>query len=119
MNEELKEFFTKAEFAQNFYAQLDLMKWSYFACYASCNENAPMLIRQQAQRLSFSLNCPPPIAVNVAESIAMFENRMQPLAMRPQDWLARIVRNNGNAEAATRLLRSVICRSISTSSPML
>ena len=51
VNEELKEFFTKAEFAQNFYAQLDLMKWSYFACYASCNENAPMLIRQQAQRL--------------------------------------------------------------------
>lgn len=103
VNEELKEFFTKAEFAQNFYAQLDLMKWSYFACYASCNENAPMLIRQQAQRLSFSLNCPPPIAVNVAESIAMFENRLQPLAMRPQDWLARIVRNNGNAEAADRI----------------
>lgn len=103
VNEELKEFFEKAEFAQNFYAQLDLMKWSYYACYASCNENAPMLTRQQAQRLSQSLNCPPPIAMNVAESIAMYENRLQPLAMRPQDWLARIVRNNGNAEAADKI----------------
>lgn len=103
VNEELKEFFEKAEFAENFYAQLDLMKWSFYACYASCNENAPMLIRQQAQRLSQSLNCPPPIAMNVAESIAMFESRLQPLAMRPQDWLARIVRNNGNAEAADKI----------------
>ena len=39
----------------------------------------------------------------MAESIAMFENRLQPLAMRPQDWLARIVRNNGNAEAADKI----------------
>lgn len=103
INQELKEFFTKATFAENFYAQLDVMKWSYFACYASCNENAPLLIRKQAQNLSFSLNCPPPIAVNVSESIAMYENRLQPLAMRPQDWLARIVRNNGNVEAAEKI----------------
>lgn len=103
VNEELKDFFAKAEFADNYYAQRDVMKWTFFSCYASCNENSPLLVRQQAAHLSQSLNCPPPVAMNVAESIAMYESRLQPLAMRPQDWLARIVRGNGNAEAADRI----------------
>lgn len=103
VNEELKEFFTKAKFADNYYIQRDVMKWAYFSCYASCNENAPLLINQQAQALHNQFHCPPPTAMNLAESVAVYEGRLQPLAMRPQDWLARIVRANGNTEAAQKI----------------
>lgn len=103
VNDTLKEFFTKAEFAANYYAQRDILKWAEFSCYASCNEHAPQLVTQQAQSLSRTLNCPPPVALNVAESVSVYENRLQPLAMRPQDWVAAIVRSNGNEEAAKKI----------------
>lgn len=103
VNSELKDFFTHADFASNYYAQRDVLKWSYFSCYASCNENAPMLVMQQAQNLSRTLQCPPPTAVNISECVNVYEGRLQPLAMRAQDWLARILRNNGNNAAADKI----------------
>lgn len=103
VNEELKAFFAAPEWTENFVAQRNLMKWFFFTNYLTCNEHAADICTQQGLAFSRNMHCPTDMALMIAECVAVYETKLQPLALKPQEWLGSILEYNGFKEAAQRV----------------
>lgn len=100
VNDELKAFFAAPQWTDNFVAQRNLMKWFFFSNYLTCNEHAMDICMQQGMAFSRNMHCPTDMAMAISECVAVYETKLQPLALRPQDWLASILEYNGFKEEA-------------------
>ena len=103
VNEELKRFFTSPEWARNFFHQRDILKWFFFSNYLTCNENATDIAMQQGLAFSRNMKCPTDLAFRISECVAVYENKLQPLAMRAQEWMQLILDYNGRPEEARKI----------------
>ena len=103
VNEELKEYFAHPAFENVFTMQRDAQKWFFFTNYLTCNEHAMDITMQQGMRFSRNMNCPPQLALRVSECVAVYENKLQPLALRPNEWLGMLLDYNGAKEEAARV----------------
>lgn len=103
VNEELKEYFAHPAFENVFTMQRDAQKWFFFTNYLTCNEHAMGITMQQGMRFSRNMNCPPQLALRVSECVAVYENKLQPLALRPNEWLGMLLEYNGAKEEAARV----------------
>lgn len=100
VNEELKDFFADPNMSDTFYKQRDLLKWFCYTNYLTSNENAVNDTMNQAMAFSRNMKCPLEIAIHVAECVAVYESRVLPLALKPQEWLAMVLRHNGQEKTA-------------------
>lgn len=103
VNQQLKEYLAKAPFADSFVQQRDLMKWFFFTNYLTCNERAMDIAMRQGLAFSRNMHCPTDMALRISECVAVYETRLQPLALRPQDWLGMVLDYNGRAEDAKKV----------------
>lgn len=103
VNEQLKHFFSNPEWARSFYNQRDIMKWFFFANYLTCNENALDIAMQQGMAFSRNMHCPTDIAFLISECVAVYENKLMPLAMKAQEWMQMILEYNGRPEEAKKI----------------
>lgn len=105
VNEELKAFFSEAEFADDFYQTRDVLSWLVFDCYLTSNGKAYEQLRESVEEQVKSGN--PDISADQYSYI--IENHMAvswktgPLALPTSQWLAAIVRHNGRADVASAL----------------
>lgn len=101
VNEELKDFFEKAKFLDNFYEQRDVLKWIAYDCYLTCIPDNGDKIKDLAHDYSMFLNGNMEMASYAAESVLTYTTKMGPLALYAPEWLGSILRANGMEKEAT------------------
>ena len=108
INDELKEYFIKASFTDDYINLRSVLLWVFDSCYLTYNvEQKVSLFHTESKRLSryTPANDSMAASYNVHVQFA-FKYKVGPLALLPQEWLAMILEFNHNAEKA-RLVRSV------------
>lgn len=104
INDDLKDFFAKATFADKFYDMREVMKWFLFDCYISGNTLKNLnLCAHVAQTWAKSLNIEMPQAFYLAECNVPFKLKTGPMALTPQEWLGQTLRVNGQEEIADKI----------------
>lgn len=100
VNEELKTFFEKAKFLDDFYEQRDVLKWLAYDCYLTCIPDYADKMNDLAHDYSMFLNDNMEIASYAAESVLAYTTKMGPLALYAPEWLGSILRANGMEKEA-------------------
>lgn len=100
VNEELKTFFANAQFADNFFEQRDVLKWLCFGCYLTYIPHLTERLLAQAQEMARRMQGNLDLAFYLSESLLPYDNKIGPLGLLPQNWVASILRANGNTEVA-------------------
>ncbi len=103
VNVQFKEFFSDSQCMDKFFSQRDLMKWFFFSNYLTANPQAMDIVMRQATTFSQNMKCSVNVAMFIAECVSVYEQRVQPLAVRAQEWLAMVLRHNGRDEDADRV----------------
>lgn len=103
VNETLKDFFKNPQFVGDFYKMRDTMKWLIFGCYLTYVPQALNIVMAQAQEFMDMTHCTPDMAIYDVECNMPYRYKIGPLMLLPQEWLAMILRANGNDEAADKI----------------
>lgn len=103
VNEELKEYFQKADFVADYYSMRDAMKWLLYDCYLTYVPQLEERVASRVEEAMYKLGCNPREAFYHMENILMYEKEIGPLELPAQDWMAMILRANGHQEAADRV----------------
>lgn len=99
INEELKAYFEKADFMDDYYLQRDVLKWLTYDCYLTYVPDAEDLINSDAEHYAEILN-DDHAGAYVSESQIPYTHRIGPLALIAQQWLSLILVAHGNEEKA-------------------
>lgn len=97
INEELKSYFEKAEFVNDFIAQRDVLKWLYFLCYLNNTKRCKNIYLDSANDFDGMFEEKGPYC---AECDVTYSQKIGPLAIHAQQWLSMILRANQNYRAA-------------------
>ena len=100
VNEDLKAYFAEAQFAGDFYAQRDILKWFCFDCYLTYVPHLPELLLGQAQDMAARMQGDINMAFYLTECLMPYATKIGPLKLLPQEWVAATLRAAGNSEAA-------------------
>lgn len=103
VNEELKEYFQKADFTGDYYTMRDAMKWLLFDCYLTYVPGMADRIASQVEDTMYRMRCSPQEAFYQLENILTYEQEIGPLELTAQEWMAMILRANGHREEADRI----------------
>lgn len=101
VNESLKDFFTEAKFTADFYLQRQVLSWLCSSCYLTFAPQYAGIMNQNARQFfeqRVVLN--PDQAFYLADSLISFALTHGPLKLTSPEWLAMILRANGNEKAA-------------------
>ncbi len=98
VNDDLKTYFEKAEFMDDFYQQRDLLKWIAYDCYLTAIPDSDEAVMELAQEYSKVMQGNLASAMYLAESVIPFSRKVGPLAVYPIYWLAMILLANGDEE---------------------
>lgn len=100
VNDDLKAFFERAEFMDDFYLQRDVLKWLCYDCYLTAIPDAEDHLLEEAGQYTALYDGSVHGGLYLAESLIPYEEKTGPLALKPQQWLGLILRANGNKEKA-------------------
>lgn len=103
VNESLKDYFQNPQFIDDFYKQRDALKWLYFSCYLTYIPRAIDFIYDRARQMAEAVHCPMDAAFYQVECLLAYTGKIGPLRLKPQEWMAAILRANGNDEAAQKV----------------
>ena len=103
VNECLKDYFHNPQFIDDFYKQRDALKWLYLSCYLTYIPNAVDVIIDHAHQMAETIDYPLDAAFYHVESLLAYTSEIGPLRLKPQEWMAAILRANGNDEAADKV----------------
>lgn len=99
VNDDLREFFENATFADDFYKLREVMDWFYFNCYLTYSENVFAWIEEDMKDV-FSLTKDTDSAYYIAECAVPFSCKTGPLALKGSEWLCGVLRANVQDEKA-------------------
>lgn len=100
VNEELKAYFTDAQFTSDFYQQRDMLKWLCFSCYLTYIPHLIDRLVSQAHDMVRNMPGDPNAIFYLVECLAPYTNKIGPLGLLPQAWAASILRANGKTKEA-------------------
>ena len=103
VNESLKDYFHNPQFIDDFYNQRDALKWLYLSCYLTYIPHALDVIIDHARQMAETIDSPLDAAFYHVESLLAYISEIGPLGLKPQEWMAAILRANGNDEAASKV----------------
>lgn len=103
VNEELKEYFQKADFTADYYTMRDAMKWLLYDCYLTYVPQMAGRIASRVEETMYGMRCTPQEAFYQLENILTYEQEIGPLELPAQEWMAMILRANGHQEEAERI----------------
>lgn len=103
VNEGLRDYLRNPQFVDDFYSQRDALKWLYYGCYLTYIPRALDFVIGRAQEMAEAMNCPPDPAFYQVESLMAYNANIGPLRLKPQQWLAAILRAGGNGDAAQKV----------------
>lgn len=95
VNEELKNYFAKADFANDFYEQRNFLIWLVYSCYLTYNPYIKEQIYDEAQKLTAEIGVDFGHAYYVVECQMPYTTLIGPLELKPQEWAEAILRANG------------------------
>lgn len=101
VNESLKAYFSEAKFISDFYLQRQVLSWLCSSCYLTFAPQYADILNQNARQFfqqRVALN--PDQAFYLADSLISFVHTHGPLKLTSPEWLAMILRANGNDKAA-------------------
>jgi hypothetical protein len=98
INEEFKSYLEKAEFANDFIAQRDVLKWLYFSCYLTHTQKCEGVFMNEIRSWTERIN--EEMGVYGAECCVTYNLEIGPLNLHTPQWLAMILRANQNDRAA-------------------
>lgn len=101
VNESLKAYFSEAKFISDFYLQRQVLSWLCSSCYLTFAPQYADILNQNARQFfeqRVALN--PDQAFYLADSLISFALTHGPLKLTSPEWLAMILRANGNDKAA-------------------
>ena len=100
INDDLREFFENAAFAEDFYKVREVMDWFYVDCYLTYSNNVYDWLKEDLEP-KMGLTCGDVhSAYYISECAMPFAYKTGPLALRGGDWLATVLRANGQEEKA-------------------
>lgn len=101
VNDSLKAYFTEAQFTADFYQQRQVLSWLCSSCYLTFAPQYADILNQNARQF-FEQRCAlnPDQAFYLADSLVSFALTHGPLKLTSPEWLAMILRANGNDKAA-------------------
>lgn len=102
-NENLKAYFQDPQLTADFYKQREVLKWLMFACYLTYIPNAVDIVIDRAHEIAESARMPMDMACYHTESLLTYSCTIGPLRLHTHQWLAAILRANGNDEAAEKV----------------
>lgn len=103
VNENLKDYFAKPQFLDDFYKQRDILKWLCFGCYLTYVPNLENRLFNKAHELVENMHIGMNFAIYLAECLMPYANKIGPLGILPQEWAAAILQANGNDDAAEKV----------------
>lgn len=99
INEELQNFFRKAKFMDDFYAQREVLKWLSYNCYLTSIIDSQKAIKDLVKKYSHLLKDKIDMH-DEAECVLPYTQKTGPLALRAPEWLGLILRANGQKRKA-------------------
>lgn len=103
INEELKDFFQSPQIFKDFYVMRDTLKWLCFSCYLTYVPYIDEILLQQTKEMILGTGLGVDQAYYIQECLFPFQNEIGPLEILPQEWLAMILRANGNDTMAKEI----------------
>lgn len=100
VNDDLREFFENAAFAEDFYTVREVMNWFYFDCYLTYSNDVHDWIEENMREISTLTGGDAHVAYYIAECAVPFSCKTGPLALKGGDWLGVVLRANGQEEKA-------------------
>lgn len=110
VNEVLADYFRSAPFADDFYLMRDVLKWICIDCYLTNGKFITSYLSYEEKALGEAL----PKGMTganrkyQAQNIVAFNYKVGPLALKPQEWLAAMLRSNGQAQVSTDVEKTVM-----------
>lgn len=103
INENLKAYFQDPQLTGDFYKQREVLKWLMFTCYLTYIPQALNIVMNRAHEIAESARMPMDMACYHVESLLTYSSTIGPLRLHTHQWLAAILRANGNEEAAEKV----------------
>lgn len=103
VNEELRAMLAADGAASDYKRQRTLLKWILFDCYLTSMPFALDAAEAEAEKVSGLVSVDVETALVSMLNTMPYERRTGPLALLPQEWLAMVLRTNGQADAARRV----------------
>jgi len=92
INVTLYEYFHNAPFASNFYDVRLVLNWYFFDCYLTSGRYMDSVLKEALDRQMKLCKGLSSVAQTAALADVAFNHRIGPLALKPQEWLAALLR---------------------------
>lgn len=100
INEEFYNYIHEAPFASVFYEVRLVLNWYYFDCYLTAGRYGRTLFLDDFDRQLELCHGDVSVAQTAVGAAVAFNYRIGPLALKPQEWLASLLRIHGQNEKA-------------------
>ena len=100
INGTLYEYIHEAPFASNFYEVRLVLNWYFFDCYLTSGRFLASVLQDAIDRQMELCHGQSSVAQTAAMADVAFNHRIGPLALKPQEWLAALLRVNGQEDKA-------------------
>ena len=101
INGALYEYIHEAPFASNFYDVRLVLNWYFFDCYLTSGRFMSSVLDEAINRQMELSHGLPSVAQTAAMADVAFNHRIGPLALKPQEWLAALLRVHGQEDKAS------------------